>query len=71
MQWAANMLSITHSSAWDINCYVPLSKVTREVVNLSAYLNLGFYDQLWCNHNTGLGPQLPGRWIGVAKKIVI
>ena len=35
-------------------------------MDISEYLYFGFYDQVWYRDNAGLGPELPGRWLGVA-----
>jgi hypothetical protein len=48
---------------------VPLTKVTGETVDISPYLEFGFYDRVWFRDNAGLGPQMPGRWLGVAKNV--
>ena len=66
MQWAADVMSMTHTSAGDINGCIPLAKVTGETPDISQYLDFSFYDRIWYKDNAGLGPQLPGRWLGVA-----
>ena len=39
------------------------------MVDISSYLEFGFYDRVWSRDNAGLGPQLPGRWLGVASNV--
>ena len=43
----------------------PIESVTGETVDISEYLDFGFYDQVWYHENTWLGERLPGRWLGV------
>ena len=66
MQWVSDIMSLTNTSAGDINGCVPLSRVTGETADISEYLDFGFYDYVWYKDKAGLGPQLPGRWLGVA-----
>ena len=66
MRWSADVMSLTHTSAGDINGCIPLAKLTGETPDISQYLDFGFYDRVWYKDNAGLGPQLPGRWLGVA-----
>ena len=66
MKWCANIMSLTHTSAGYINGCIPLSRVTGETSDISQFLDFGFYDYVWYKDNAGLGPQLPGRWLGVA-----
>ena len=68
MRWVTEIMSHTFTSAGDINGCVPLSKVTGETVDVSEYLDFGFYDRVWYHDNAGLGPQRPGRWLGVAER---
>ena len=52
-----------------INGGVPLQNVTGETVDISEYLDFGFYDRVWYHDNAGLGETLPGRWLGVSKHV--
>ena len=66
-------MNLTHTSARDIAAgdfdgEIPLSQVIWEIVDISEYLDFGFYDQVWYKDNAGLGPQHPSRWLGVANK---
>ena len=60
-------MSLTHTSAGDLNGCIPLSRVTGETLDISEFLDYGFYDYVWYKDNAGLGPQLAGRWLGVAE----
>ena len=68
MRWVTDVMSITHTSAGDLNGCIPLSRVTGETVDISEFLDFGFYDRVWYKDNCGLGPQRPGRWLGVAER---
>ena len=67
MKWCADIMSLTHTSAGDLNGCIPLSRVTGETPDISEFLDFGFYDYVWYRDNAGLGPQLAGRWLGVAE----
>ena len=67
MRWVSDIMSLTYTSAGDINGCVPLTRVTGETADISEYLDFGFYDYVWYKDNAGLGPQLPGRWLSVAE----
>ena len=53
---------MTHSSAGGISS---LNEVTWNTINISEYLDFGFYDRVWYHENAVLGPALPKRWFGV------
>ena len=48
---------------------IPLTQVTGETVDISEYLNFGFYDKVWYFDNAGTGPRKPGRWLGVSHRV--
>ena len=66
MSWVTDIMSLTYTSAGDINGCIPRSRLTGETAEISEFLDFGFYDYVWYKDNAGLGPQLPGRWLGVA-----
>eukprot|EP00957_Ditylum_brightwellii_P121217 9244363-Ditylum_brightwellii.AAC.1 len=37
-----------------------------ETVNISEFLDFGFYYKVWFKDNAGLSPQEPGKWLGVS-----
>ncbi len=69
MRWVCETMSRTYLRNQRIDGGVPLTKVTGETVDISPYLEFSFYDRIWFRDNAGLGPQLPGRWLGVAKNV--
>jgi hypothetical protein len=43
--------------------------VTGESVDISEYLDFGFYDWIWYRDNAGLGETKLGRWLGVSHQV--
>ena len=68
MVWASEIISLTHTSAGQLND-IPLSQLQGDTVDISEYLDFGFYDRVWYFPNAGLGPRLPGRWLGVSHRV--
>ena len=66
-KWVSETMSMTHTSSGGMDGSVPITKVTGETTDISEYLDFGFYDQVWYRDNAGLGPTLPGRWLGVSE----
>lgn len=69
MRWVCETMSRTFLRNHRVDGGVPLSKVTGETIDISQYLEFGFYDRVWYRDNVGLGEQKPGRWLGVAKNV--
>ena len=69
MRWVCETMQRTHLRANRIDGGVPLQKVTGETVDISNYIEFGFYDWVWFRDNAGLGEQQLGRWLGVAENI--
>ena len=42
--------------------------MTGETPDISEYLDFGFYDKVLYSDNAGMGPRLPGRWLGVSHR---
>jgi len=68
MKWVTETMSMLHISSGGIDRSMPITNVTGETADISEYLDFGFYDKIWYRDNAGLGPLLPGRWLGVAEK---
>ena len=66
MRWASDIMSLTHTSVGNLQGCIPLAQVTGETPDISEFLDFGFYDRVWYKDNAGIGPQLSGRWLGVA-----
>ena len=59
----------TSSDAMDLKGWTPLERIPGDTVDISEYLDSGFYDWCWYHENAGLGPTKLGRWLGVAHKV--
>ena len=68
MKWVSEIMSMTYTSAGGLND-IPMSSVTGDTIDISEYLDFGFYDQVWYIDNAGLGPRKPGRWLGVSHRV--
>ena len=67
MKWVSEVISLTYSGSGG-NPEVPLAQVMGETPDISEYLDFGFYDRVWFYENAGLGPKLPGRWLGISHR---
>ena len=61
-------MSLTYSSAGSMNGCVPLEVAAGESVDISEYLDFGFYDHVWYKDNAGLSEAKPGRWLRVSHR---
>ena len=68
MRWVTEIMCLTDTAAGDLHGNIPLTEVTGDTVDISEYLDFGFYDPIWFKDNAGLSPAEPGRWLGVADK---
>ena len=66
--WVSETNSMTITSAGGIEKFIPLTQVTGDTVDISEYLDFGFYDRVWYKENAGLGPERPGRWLGISHR---
>ena len=66
-RWVTEVMSLTFSTAGSLSGNIPITGVTGETHDISEYLDFGFYDTVWYKDNAGLGPTLPGRWLGIAR----
>ena len=69
LRWVCEVQNRTANSARDLGGRCPLEKVTGESVDISEYLDFGFYDWVWYKENAGLGETKLGRWLGVSHKV--
>ena len=69
LKWVSEVRVRTSSDAADLKGQTPLERITRDTVDISKYLDFGFYDWCWYHENAGLGPTKLGRWLGVAHKV--
>jgi hypothetical protein len=69
VRWVCETMSKTHTKAHRIDGRIPLQKVNGETVDVSNYLDFGFYDHVVHRGNKGLSESKIGRWLGVAKNV--
>ncbi|KAI2498409.1 Reverse transcriptase (RNA-dependent DNA polymerase) [Fragilaria crotonensis] len=69
LQWVCDIQNRTANSARGLDGRCPLERVTGETVDISEYLDFGFYDWVWYRENAGLGETKLGRWLGVSHRI--
>ena len=69
LKWASEVCVSTSSDAADLKGRTPLEQVTGDTVDISEYLDFGFYDWCWYHENEGLGPTKMGRWLRVVHKV--
>ena len=66
VSWIPEVMSMTHYSENSFNGGIPLKNLTGETVDISEYLDFGFYEKLWLKDNAGLSTSEPGRWLGIS-----
>ena len=69
LKWVSEVRVRTSSDATDLKGRTPLERVTGDTVDISEYMDFGFYDWCWYHENAGLGPTKLGRWLGVAHRV--
>jgi hypothetical protein len=62
-------MSWTHTRSNRIDGGIPLQKVTGESVDISNYLDFGFYDHVIYRDNAGLSESKIDRWLGVSQNV--
>ena len=68
IRWVSETTSLTHSSAGKLEGVIPITQVADETVDISEYLDFGFYEQVCFKYNAGVSPFEPGRWLGVSHR---
>ena len=68
VSWVSEVMLIAHSSANSVNGGITLTNVTVDTVDITEYLDLGFYEKVWFKDNAGLSPSEPGRWLGISHR---
>ena len=66
ISWVSELMSMTHYSENSVNSGIPLKNMTGENVDISEYIDSGFYDKVGFKDNSGLSPSEPGRWLGIS-----
>ena len=66
MVWCSEIISLTHSTAGLTTSDIPREYSTGKTGDISEYLDFDLYETVWYKAIAGFGPELPGRWLGVA-----
>ena len=69
MQWVCETMNRTYMQGHPIDGGVPPQKVTEETVNISEYLDHGFYNHVKYHDNAGLGVEKIRRWLGHSQHV--
>jgi hypothetical protein len=69
LQWVCDIQNRTSNKARGLDGRCPLERITGETVDISEYLDFGFYDWIWYRENAGLGETKLGRWLGVSHRV--
>jgi hypothetical protein len=69
VRWTCQAMQRTSTEAGGLRGNCPLQEVTGETVDISEYLDFGFYDHVWYKVNAGLGETSIGRWLGVSQRV--
>jgi hypothetical protein len=69
IRWTTQVMQRTSTQAGGLRGACPLKEVTGETVDISEYLDFGFYDHISFKENAGLGVTSIGRWLGVSHRV--
>jgi hypothetical protein len=69
IRWTIQVMQRTSTQAGELGGACPLEEVTGETVDISEYLDFGFYDHVSFKENAGLGMALIGRWLEVSHRV--
>jgi hypothetical protein len=69
IRWTTQVMQRTSTQAGGLRGVCPLEEVTGETVNISEYLDFGFYDHVSFKESAGLGVTSIGRWLGVSHRV--
>jgi hypothetical protein len=68
-RWVCEIQNRTSNTSRGLNGRCPLEKITGESVDITEYLDVGFYDWIWLKENASLGETKLGRWLGVSHHV--
>jgi hypothetical protein len=68
-RWTTQVMQRTSAQAGGLRGACPLEEVTGETVNISEYLDFGFYNHVSFKENAGLGVTLIRRWLEVSRRL--
>ena len=65
----AAIMSRTASYAGNLNGRTPLEHLTGETVDISEYLDFGFWDRVWFKDDAGIGETKLARFLGISHQV--
>jgi hypothetical protein len=69
IRWTTQVMQRTLTQAGGLRGACPLEEVTGETVDISEYLDFGFYYHVSFNENAGLSVTSVGRWLGISHRV--
>jgi hypothetical protein len=69
VRWTCEIMQRTSTEAGGLRGTCPLEEVTGETIDISEYLDFGFYDHVSYKGNAGLGMTEIGRWLGISHRV--
>ncbi len=69
VRWTTQVMQQTSTQAGGLRGQCPLQAVTGETIDISEYLDFGFYDHVSWKENAGLGETSIGCWLGVSHRV--
>ena len=69
LRWVCDIQNRTSNTSRGLDGRCPLERITGESVDISEYLDFGFFDRVWYKENAGLGETKMGRWLGVSHRV--
>ena len=69
LKWVLEVCVRTSCDAADSKGRTPLERITGDTIDISEYLDFGFYNWCWYHENAGLGLTKLGRWLGMVHKV--
>ena len=69
IRWTCQVMQRTSTEAGGLRGNCPLQELTGETLDISEYLDFGFYDHVSYKENAGLGETRIGRWLGVSHRV--
>ena len=68
LRWVVEIMQRMVSDTGKLLGRTGLEKVTGETLEVSEYIDFGFYDLCWYKENAGMGETKMGRWLGISHK---
>ena len=69
LRWTCNVMQHTSTEAGSANGQMPLEIITGDTLDISEFLDFGFYDWCWYSDAFGMAETKLGRWLGVSHQV--